>query len=244
MKINFREWYRNTICKWIPGYGLLALIICFSVNGIVYWGTQLVMGHKKHFDFTTAIDNRIPFVKEWVVIYLICYIFWMFNYILVTREGNEKLYRFVFADILSRLICGIIFMILPTTNIRPNVPGNDLCAWLMRYVYHMDPPTNLFPSIHCVVSWFCFIGIRKSEKVPRWYKVFSCIFAILVFASTQFTKQHYLIDVAGGILIAEICYYIACHTKIYYIIEKMIGWLGQRIFGEINYDEKAEVNCK
>ncbi len=244
MKIDFKEWHRNTICKWIPGYGSLALVICFSVNGLVYWGTQLIMGHKKHYDFTSAIDNRIPFVKEWVGIYLICYVFWIFNYILVTREGKEKLYRFVFADVLSRIVCGIIFIILPTTNVRPIVPGTDLFSSLMRYVYAVDPATNLFPSIHCLVSWFCFIGIRNSERVSFWYKAFSCIFSILVFASTQFTKQHYLIDVAGAVIIAELCYFIACHTNIYISVEKIIAWAGRRIFGEINYDEKAEVNCK
>ena len=195
------------------------------------------MKDRPHYDFTMEIDNRVPFMKEWVVIYLVCYIFWIVNYILVTREGKEKWFRFAFADLLSRFICGIFFVLLPTTNIRPQVPGNDFFSWLMRSVYYLDSPTNLFPSIHCLVSWFCFIGIRKSKKVSSWYKAFSCIFAILVFASTQFTKQHYLVDIVGAIVIAELCYYIACHTQLYKGLERMIVWVGHRIFGAINNDE-------
>lgn len=236
-KSMLRKWYRKTIGILIPEYGVLSLILCLSLNGVVYWGAQLIMKNKHHYDFTTKLDNRIPFIKEWVVIYLVCYVFWAFNYILITREGEDKWFRFAFADILSRLICGIFFIILPTTNIRPVVPGNDIFSRLMRFVYYMDRPSNLFPSIHCLVSWFCFVGIRNSKKFPLWYKVFSCIFAILVCFSTQFTKQHYLIDVAGGILIAELCFYIACHTQIYLRIERAFLWLNQRIFGVNNNDE-------
>lgn len=236
-KSSLREWYRNTIGKWIPEYGILSLITCFMVNSLVYSGTQFIMKDTYHYDLTSNIDNQIPFMKEWVVIYLICYFFWIFNYILIIHEGKEKWFRFVFADLLSRLLCGTIFIIFPTTNIRPVVHGNDICSLLMRVVYHLDAPYNLFPSIHCLVSWYCFVGIRNSKKVPLWYKEFSFLFAILVFLSTQFTKQHYLIDIVAGILIAELCYYIAYHTQLYLGFERIFLWANQRIFGANNNDE-------
>lgn len=232
-----RKWYRKTIGIYIPEYGLLSLISCFLVNSIIYWGTQLLMKDKIHYDFTSELDNKIPFVKEWVVIYLVCYVFWAANYILISREGKDEWFRFAFADMLSRIICGVFFIALPTTNVRPAVDGNDIFSWLMRLVYMKDLPTNLFPSIHCLVSWFCFIGIKKSKKVPLWYKVFSCIFAILVCLSTQFTKQHYLIDIIGGIVLAELCYYIACHTQIYLKLEQFFMWANQKVFGDEIYDK-------
>ncbi|OYP00184.1 phosphatidic acid phosphatase, partial [Lachnotalea glycerini] len=182
-------------------------------------------------------DTKIPFIKEWIVIYLICYLFWIINYILIAREGLESWYRFATADLMSRLICGMFFILLPTTIIRPQVSGNDFFSWLVRLVYQLDRPTNLFPSIHCLVSWFCFIGIRKSVRISKWYKLFSCIFAILVCVSTQFTKQHYLMDIVGGILLAELCYYITNHTQLYLYIERIFEWIGQKVFGEAYYNE-------
>ena len=124
-KSILREWYRKTIGILIPGYGVLSLIACFFVNVSIYWGAQLIMKGKYHYDFTTKLDNKIPFIKEWVVIYLVCYVFWIINYILITHEGKEKWFRFVFAEILAKFICGIIFIVLPTTNIRPMVSGNN-----------------------------------------------------------------------------------------------------------------------
>lgn len=237
MRVKIREYYKKTIGRWIPEYGFLSLIACFLANGIVYWGCQLLMLDKKHHDLTSKLDNQIPFVKEWVIIYVVCYVFWAINYILISREGKEKWFRFAFADLLSRLICGIIFIVFPTTNIRPVISGNDFTSWLMNFIYQIDPALNLFPSIHCLVSWFCFIGIRRSKKIPLWYKVFSCIFAVLVFASTQFTKQHYLIDIVGGVLIAELSYFIAYHTKVYLGVERFFTWVNKGLFGSVNYDE-------
>lgn len=98
---------------------------------------------------------------------------------------------------------------------RPVLYGDGIWVSLLQAVYKMDAPTNLFPSIHCLVSWFSFIGIRGRKSVPKAYRVFSCLFAILVCVSTQVTKQHYIVDVFGGIAIAEITYYIAFHTNIY-----------------------------
>lgn len=230
-------WYQKYINKWIPMYGILSLISCFLLNSLIYTGTQLALKNAYHYDLTSALDRKVPFVQEWVWVYVICFAFWAVSYILITREGKEKWFRFAAADMMSRLICMVFFIVLPTTNVRPEVTGDGLTSWLMRFIYQMDAPTNLFPSIHCLVSWFCFIGIRKSKKVPVWYKVFACVFALLVCASTQFTKQHYLIDIPGGILLAELCWYLTNHTEIYRAWQRFFDGIGKRIFGVRYYDE-------
>jgi membrane-associated phospholipid phosphatase len=236
MNNKFQAWYHRTLGRLIPEYAVLSLISCFLLNSLIYSGTQLLMRDAKHYDLSTELDRSIPFIKEWVLIYLICFVFWGINYILIAREGKEHWFRFAAADMGSRLICAVFFILLPTTNVRPKVTGSGVCSILMRFVYAADMPTNLFPSIHCLVSWFCFIGIRRSRKIPAWYRIFSCVFAIMVCISTQFTKQHYLIDIVGGVLLAEFCYMVTHRTQIYRGLERMFDRLNQRIFGG-NYDE-------
>lgn len=46
----------------IPVYAVLPLIFCFTVNCIVYWGTGLIAGPLKHYDFTLAFDEMVPLV--------------------------------------------------------------------------------------------------------------------------------------------------------------------------------------
>ena len=92
---------------------------------------------------------------------------------------------------------------VPTTLARPEITGTGIWDQMLNLVYTVDPSANLFPSIHCLVSWFCYVGIRGQKKVPLWYQRFSCVFAVLVCISTQVTKQHYIIDLIGGILLGK-----------------------------------------
>ncbi len=224
--------YRKTIGRIIPDYALLSLISCFMLNMVIYFGTQYIMAAVPHWDLTNRLDDRIPFVKEWVIVYVGCYLFWAVNYILVTREGKDLWYRFAAADMTSRLICGFFFLILPTTNIRPPVEGNDIYSDILRFVYEADMSSNLFPSIHCLVSWFCVIGIRKSTKIPCWYKILSVIIAILVFISTVMLKQHYLIDILGGVVLAEFCYWIYTGHPGYKKLMAVYDSIHMALFGE------------
>ncbi len=207
----------------------LPLVACLAVNFLVYSMIAPMTDSWKHYDLTTAFDRAVPVIPEFVIIYLGCYIFWVVNYILIAAQGKEYCYRFATADIMARIPCCLFFLILPTTNVRPMLTDGGICAAILQFVYDMDAPTRLFPSIHCLVSWFCYIGIRRRENIPKWYQIFSCIFALLVCASTQFTKQHYIVDVFGGIIIAEVTYYISFHTNGYRLLEGICDRIQERI---------------
>lgn len=212
--------------EFLPRYAIIPLLFCFLINDIVYFVIRIFREDAYHYDFTTDLDRLVPFVPAWVSIYLICYIFWIVNYILISRQGKEHMYRFVTADVLSRLVCGLFFWFLPTTNVRPDITGTGIWDTLMALVYRLDAPTNLFPSIHCLTSWFCYIGIRGQSGVPVWYQRFSLVFALLVCLSTQFTKQHYLVDMIGGVALAQVCYFCSMRFDWYLPV--------RRIFENIN----------
>lgn len=108
------------------------------------------------------------------------------------------------ADFLAKLVCLLCFLVYPTTNIRPDITGTSLWDELIRFLYRVDAADNLFPSIHCLTSYFCFIAVRNNKKIPRWYQVLSLFITISICLSTLTTKQHVLIDVAAGVLLAEI----------------------------------------
>lgn len=230
-----RLWLKKYVDPWIKLYSIVPLIVVFAWNSLIYFGAGQITKGWHHYDLTTSADRAVPLIPAFVYIYLGCYLFWAVNYILIAHLGKEHFYRFVAAEMPTRIVCGLIFVLFPTTNVRPEIAVDSLSTFLLNGVYQVDLATNLFPSIHCLVSWFCFIGVRGQKKVPKWYQIFSCTAAILVCASTQFTKQHYLIDVAGGILLAELSYYLAkkgnyymkfmrvfekCNCKICYLLLK------------------------
>lgn len=73
----------------------------------------------------------------------------------------------------------------------------------MRFLYRVDAADNLFPSIHCLTSAFCFIAVRSNEKIPGWYRAASLFMTVSIYVSTLTTKQHALVDVIAGVLLAE-----------------------------------------
>ena len=149
-----------------------------------------------------------------IIIYLGCYIFWCINYYLCALQPKEERDRFFCADALAKGICFLFFLLIPTTNIRPIIVGETIWDTLMKLLYRIDAADNLFPSIHCLVSWFCWIGIRKRKDIPHIYRYFSLIAAITVCISTLTTRQHVVFDVLGGIFLAELCYYLSGFSKL------------------------------
>lgn len=206
----------------VPRYAALSLLAALAWNTIIYNGAIFLTRNADKWDMTTPVEKAIPLQTGWILLYFGCYLFWTVNYVLISRRGKEYWFRFLFADLLAELICGICFVALPCTNVRPEVLGAGFTSRLVRFLYQIDPAQNLFPSIHCLISWFCFVGLRNDHKIPLVYRGFCLLFALAVCASTLFLKQHCLPDVVAGVLLAELTYSFARKTNCYRHIEKML----------------------
>lgn len=207
------------ICNFIPKYSIGPLILCVIVNFTVYSGVRLFYKHRVFYNLTSYFDNRIPLVPIFVLIYFGSYLFWIVNYILISRINKEYCYGFLIADLLGKLICCIIFISFPTTNIRPNITTSGIFVDMLKFLYSIDAANNLFPSIHCLVSWYCFAGLRNCKTIPAWYRYFSLFMAIMICISTLTTKQHVLVDVLGGVILAELTLQLSLHLQLYKTIK-------------------------
>ncbi|BBF44354.1 PAP2 family protein [Lachnospiraceae bacterium KM106-2] len=206
----------KTIKALIPTYVVIPLIVVFSYQSTVYFCTKLINANLTHYDLTTKLDTMIPVLPSFSIIYLGCYAFWVLNYMLAGKVSKEHFYRFVTNILLSYTLCGIIFIIFPTMIIRPDAPAVTSLGTLgMNFVFNSDTPVNLFPSMHCLISWFCYLGVRNKKQIPKWYQYVSLIIAVLVCISTVTIKQHFIADIFGGIIIAEVMYYICMHSNLY-----------------------------
>ena len=197
---------RDLLNRYIPLWSIVPLVTIMAVNCLIYWGSSALTAGRYHFDFTMAFDRKVPLLPVFVWFYILAFPFWAVGYLLAARRGKDMFYRFVATDLTIHFICFICFILIPTTNIRPEIPGNTLSEKILALVYSLDggnSPSNLFPSIHCYVSWMCWKGVEGSEKVPKWYQRFSLIFAILIIISTQVLKQHYIVDAAAALLLVE-----------------------------------------
>ena len=205
---------------------LLPPVIAFLVNSAVYWGAPRLTDTSEYHNLSLALDTKIPLIPAFILVYFGCYIFWVINYLLVSLREEEIKYRFFTADLYARIICFLFFVFYPTTNVRPELVGNGIFVQGMHFLYQIDEPVNLFPSIHCMASWFCCIGIRGDKKVPVWYKIVSVMIAVLVFISTLVTKQHVIVDVIGGVAVAELTWFVSCRTNGWKIYRNLVRKAG------------------
>ena len=191
---------------------VLLPVLAILWNQLVYYGGLLAAWNSPHLCMALKADSLIPFLPWTVSIYFGCFLFWGVIYIFLARGEKLEAYRFFCADLLAKGVCLVFFVLLPTTMSRPDIHGTDLWAHVMRFLYRVDAPYNLFPSIHCLVSWLCFIGVRRRPGAPRPLVWGTGLAAALICLSTLTTRQHVMADVAGGVLLAEASYRAAGRT--------------------------------
>lgn len=217
---------KNLITKIVPPYAILPLLSCPLLNMIVYSGAPWLVGDRTRYDLSLPLDELIPVVPAWTIAYVGCFLVWVVNFILICRESREICFQFLASEAIAKIICGLFFVLLPTTNVRPELIGEDCFTWVLNLIYTLDQPVNLFPSIHCMDVWFAWRGLLPCRKVPKYYKYGSFLFAILVFCSVVFTKQHVIVDILGGVLVAEIGFLLAKKIPLAKLYPRMNACIG------------------
>lgn len=153
------------------------------------------------------LDDRIPFIKEFVIPYYIWYAYLAFGFLALGLASKNDFYKFYIFVAGGMLVCYTIYLILPNAeNLRPKITGTDFFSTAIKKIYSVDTPTNVSPSIHVFDSIAVHIGIVKCSKFKNktLLKLVSFIFMILISASTVFIKQHSIIDVFWAIVLAAV----------------------------------------
>lgn len=216
---------KEKIAKLFPKYIFIPLIMAVVMNFITYFCTKIITDNLYHYNFTLGLDNKIPFIASFIIIYVLAFVQWIVGYVVIARESKEVCYKYLSAELIAKFLCLIFFFVLPTTMVRPEIASSGFTLGLVKFIYAMDAPVNLFPSIHCLESWMVFRGSLACKKVPNLYKVIMLIFSILVCLSTVFVKQHVVIDIVGGILVVEIGIFLANKfntSRLFYKIDSLV----------------------
>jgi len=199
--------YRESFLqKVLPKHMLIPLIILIVGNLTTYYGPHYLnvfMG-RSYVNMSSSLDARIALKPAFTIIYVLAFPFWYLVTYYYLRKDGEHAFRFTLSNFAAKFACAMIFILIPSTLVRPALEGQGLSVRLLGLIYRNDAPTNLFPSIHCLESWFCFRCISDERSVPLLFKLMALVFAVLICLSTVFTKQHVLMDIPAGIFVAEL----------------------------------------
>ena len=219
-------------------YAFVTLILTIASNQIVYQGAHyFAVRFLRLWDITLPIDYTFPLIPWTLIIYLGSYAIWSVSYIVIALQDDRKQSELFFSAVmLSKLFCLVVFLLVPTTSdIRPVITGSSFFERLARGLYSIDfpvDPTNYFPSMHCLASWLCYIGVRGKKEFPFWWRALSFILAIAVFVSTITTRQHVILDIFGGVVFAELSYAMATsYDVISRTYTRFSSWIMKKLFG-------------
>jgi membrane-associated phospholipid phosphatase len=130
---------------------------------------------------------------------------------LLLVKSREVFFNTFWACLLATLILNISYVAFPSFYPRAIFEVNTLSEALVEWTRQIDAANNTFPSGHVAFSWLLCLGIMKSSIVQKHEYIGRVYFlwAIGISLSTLVLKQHYIIDVVSGILLALACFYLA-----------------------------------
>lgn len=225
-RVSLKEIYplRKRFKSLLPSYAIPALLLNLSFNFVGYIGLQSLKGYFTFHDLSLPLDREIPFIPGFIFIYLGAYLQWIIGFLICGRESKSFCYRYLSAELFAKILTFGCFILIPSTILRPRVIGNGVAEWVTRWVYQMDAPVNLFPSIHVLESWFCTRTAFAQKKIGKWYAWLTTIMTFLVCLSVVLVKQHVLMDILGGIAFFEIGILVTRRRGFEQIYQRMEHW--------------------
>ena len=158
----------------------------------------------------TWLDERVPLVPLMVFPYMIAWVYPLFLVGgLVAKEevGVVVVRRIVVSALLLELVCYALWIAFPV-KFSMRVDEAELAAlgWLgslVRLNYENATAWHACPSFHIAGPWLFF----RAAQLYRIRFVRTLLFVFIAIAlSTVTIRIHYVLDIAGGLLVSEAAY--------------------------------------
>ncbi len=158
------------------------------------------------YDFRTPSDRRIPFIPAFVIPYFGLFPFVFVSWLLLFKTSLEEPY--LLSLTMAMYSAAFFWYFFPGKTYRPDVPGNGMPDKLTRLLYKGGPHANAFPSAHVFAS--VISSLYLSMAFPG-FSALAWFVGSVIALSTLFTKQHHVLDFAGGIAWAAASVLLATH---------------------------------
>jgi len=186
--------------------GIIASLLYVVSNHFHFFNPQLLP--------MSWLDNAVPFIPQTVWIYVSEYVFFIAVYL--TCKDTANLNKYLYSIMGLQIVSIFIFMIWPTTYPRELFPLPQDLDYFTYFVFNSlrtaDTPASCCPSLHVssvYLSSFIFLNDQR-KKFPFYFT-----WATLITLSTLTTKQHYVVDLISGLLMAVGTYWVFHKTVVY-----------------------------
>lgn len=163
------------------------------------------------YNLLTDIDEKIPFIPHFIWVYHSIVPVIALTAILLFQK-REIFLGLVFSIIFAGIFMCLSYIAFPSFYPREMlVDSSTLTGWLIEITRSIDGPHNTFPSGHVTFAWLLvfFVGLSQYTRKHLWIQGIYFLWAILLTISTLTLKQHFIVDVFSGIVLATATYFLA-----------------------------------
>lgn len=161
------------------------------------------------------LDDMIPFCEWFVIPYLLWFLYIPAVFLFLFYHSKKEFYRICAYEFSGMTIALLVYTIYPNgLNLRLTEIGrNNILVNIVQMLYNSDTPTNVCPSIHVFATISAHMCLIKSPhmqklKTRQRIKKISWVLTILICLSTVLLKQHSVIDLICGMILAIVLYFI------------------------------------
>ncbi|MBR9977514.1 MAG: phosphatase PAP2 family protein [Bacteroidetes bacterium] len=184
---------------------LLLMVVCYAVWVPLYFLTGWIGTQRgAAFDPALQVDQLWPFVPEAVFVYLLAYII-VVALFFIRRSAAFLDYAYL-NFIIMNLLAFFMFALLPAAGpSRSDLPGE--VPAILAFMFELDVQWNAFPSLHVANPVLITLLSFRERGVDR-VSIGLLAIAVAISVSTLLVRQHYLLDVIGGIALAVVVFVV------------------------------------
>lgn len=162
------------------------------------------------YNLLTDVDIIIPFVPEFIWVYhTLIPVFFITTVLMI--EKKNVFFSAMFSVFIASVIMIAFYTFFPVFYPRDGHTEASLSGLMVELTRTIDGANNTFPSAHVTFSWLLafFAGMSAYAKKNRWIKPVYLSWALLISISTVTLKQHFIVDVFSGMVLAMACFVLA-----------------------------------
>jgi len=158
----------------------------------------------------TPLDLRIAFEPRWIWAYASLALLVPLSPLLAT--SRDGLVRYARGLAWLCVASFVVFWLVPVVGPRPAATPSD---GLYGLIVSVDRPLNSFPSLHAGLTAYSLLYAWRilrealSNRAWRLSVALGVVWAGLILYSTLATKQHWVLDLPAGILLAGAAHALA-----------------------------------
>ncbi len=192
----------RTILRSVPeGYLWLPLLIFAELTGYLLINNLT----RVRVPYTLALhtDALLPFIPSFSIFYVMEWILGFLPFLLLKDKKMIRLTTMLYLGVMA--LSYFFFLAFPVQMLRPEIIPQTATGHLVAFIYGIDLPYNTFPSLHIILMLLSGL-ILLSVRNPAAPFVLLMFFPVSL--STLLIKQHYVLDVLAGVVIAAIAFLV------------------------------------